>query len=50
MCQVSGQDKWKVFGITSWGIQCGDAGVPVDVYTRVVYYIDWIQNIMDQED
>ena len=35
--------------ITSWGIQCGDGWCPVDVYTQVVYYIDWIQNIMDQK-
>ena len=25
----------------SWGLGCGDYGVP-DVYTRVSNYIDWI--------
>ena len=49
MCQIPGQDNWKLFGITSWAIQCGAVHSPT-VYTRVVKYIDWIQNILEQED
>jgi transmembrane serine protease 8 len=35
--------KWTIIGITSWGIQCGEDGYP-GVYTRVPYFIDWIEN------
>ena len=48
MCQIPGQDNWKLFGITSWSHQCGAVDSP-GVYTRVINYIDWIQNILDQE-
>ena len=49
MCQLPGQDNWKLFGISSWSRQCAAVGSP-GVYTRVVNYLDWIQNILDQED
>ena len=49
MCQIPGQDNWKLFRITSWAIQCGAVCSPT-VYTRVVKYIDWIQNILEQKD
>ena len=49
MCQLPGQDSWTLFGITSWGRQCAAVGSP-GVHTRVVKYIDWIQNILDEED
>ena len=54
MCQLPGQDNWTLFGITSLGvtllgIQCGAVGSP-GVYTRVVNYIDWIQNILNWND
>ena len=50
MCQIPGQDNWKLFGISSFGmVQCGAAGNP-SVFTRVINYIDWIQNITDQEN
>ena len=49
MCQIPGQENWKLFGITSWGRQCGSIGDP-GVYVRVANYIDWIQNILKSED
>ena len=49
MCQLPGQNTWKLFGITSWGNQCGAVGSP-GVYTRVISYLDWIQNILDREN
>ena len=44
MCQLPGKEAWKQFGITSWAHYCGDPGA----YVRVVNYINWIQNILDQ--
>ena len=32
VCQFPGQDNWKLFGITSWGYQCGAVG-SLGVYT-----------------
>ena len=46
MCQIPGQDNWKLFGISSWQFQCGAVGAP-SVFTRVANYIDWIQNILN---
>ena len=42
MCQLPGQENWKLFGITSWGYQCGAVGSP-----GVINYIDWIQDILN---
>ena len=33
-------------GITSFGIGCGEKGEP-GVYTRVSYYINWINSVID---
>ena len=49
VCQLPGQDNWKLFGISSWVRQCGSVGT-ASVFTRVVTYIDWIQNILNQND
>ena len=50
MCQILGQDNWKLFVISSFGmVQCGAVDNP-GVFTRVINYIDWIQNITDQEN
>ena len=45
-CQSS-DGKWFQVGITSWGQPCAHAGVP-DVFTRVSYFRDWIQNVLDK--
>ena len=47
VCQVPGEKQWKLFGITSWGDACGDVGKP-GIYTRVLRYLSWIQNILDK--
>ena len=49
MCQLPGQEKWKLFGIESWSRGCGLQGFP-PAFTRVYNYIQWIQNILNQED
>ncbi|KAI1292137.1 Serine protease 44 [Halotydeus destructor] len=43
VCEVGG--VWKVAGIVSWGIGCGQAGVP-GVYASMTYYRDWIDSIV----
>ena len=48
MCRLPGQENWKLFGITAAG-WCGAIGSPA-VYTRVVNYLDWIQNVTSQKD
>ena len=46
MCQLPGQENWKLFGITSGGSLCSAVG-RAGYYTRVINYIDWIQNILN---
>lgn len=43
VCEVGG--VWQVAGIVSWGVGCGQAGVP-GVYVNVAKYHDWIQSVV----
>ncbi|CAD1480033.1 unnamed protein product, partial [Heterotrigona itama] len=45
VCERNG--GWQLAGIVSWGIGCGQPGVP-GVYARVSYYLDWIQQIINR--
>jgi len=40
---INSTSKFVVAGITSYGFGCAVAGYP-GIYTRVSYYIDWINN------
>ncbi|XP_060534721.1 uncharacterized protein LOC132707072 [Cylas formicarius] len=42
VCERGG--TWQVVGVVSWGIGCGQRGVP-GVYVRVAHYLDWIRQI-----
>ncbi|XP_074029638.1 uncharacterized protein isoform X1 [Leptinotarsa decemlineata] len=42
VCEKSG--TWQIVGVVSWGIGCGQNGVP-GVYVKVAHYLDWIRQI-----
>ncbi|XP_018574272.1 uncharacterized protein LOC108913237 [Anoplophora glabripennis] len=42
VCERGG--SWQVVGVVSWGIGCGQVGVP-GVYVKVAHYLDWIKQI-----
>jgi secreted trypsin-like serine protease len=41
-------EQWEVQGITSYGKGCGGSYLP-GVYTRVEYYLDWINQIIESD-
>ncbi|XP_039284953.1 uncharacterized protein LOC111063497 isoform X3 [Nilaparvata lugens] len=45
VCERNG--IWQVVGVVSWGIGCGQYGVP-GVYVRVAQYLDWIRQITNR--
>ena len=45
MCQTDG--TWSLVGITSWGVECGQPGVP-GVYAGVQAALPWITEILGQ--
>ncbi|CAH2091252.1 unnamed protein product [Euphydryas editha] len=42
VCERGG--TWQLVGVVSWGIGCGQAGIP-GVYVNVAHYLDWISQI-----
>ena len=48
-CDTIGENRWKLFGITSWGAGCALLRNP-GVYTKVTNYLEWIQNIIKNDD
>ncbi|XP_041986218.1 uncharacterized protein LOC121738310 [Aricia agestis] len=42
VCERGG--TWQLVGVVSWGIGCGQPGVP-GVYVKVAHYLDWIAQI-----
>ncbi|CAB3259796.1 unnamed protein product [Arctia plantaginis] len=42
VCERGG--TWQIVGVVSWGIGCGQPGVP-GVYVKVAHYLDWIAQI-----
>ncbi|KAH6943070.1 hypothetical protein HPB50_015094 [Hyalomma asiaticum] len=43
VCEYNG--LWKAVGLVSWGIGCGQAGVP-GVYVNLAQYRDWIDSVI----
>ena len=43
MCLTQGQENWRLFGITSWGIECALPKRP-GVFTKVTNYLQWIED------
>ena len=42
-CRMRGSNKWVQAGIVSWGIGCGEEGVPA-VYANVAHAVCWIDD------
>ncbi|XP_054286272.1 uncharacterized protein LOC129002466 isoform X1 [Macrosteles quadrilineatus] len=42
VCERGG--TWQLVGVVSWGIGCGQYGVP-GVYVKVAHYLDWIRQL-----
>lgn len=50
VCEIKGHPGFfHQVGIVSWGISCGEDGVP-GVYTDVVKYRDWIDERIKKEN
>lgn len=42
-CKIQGRNSWVQRGIVSWGIGCGEEGVPA-VYANVAHVVCWIDD------
>lgn len=45
VCERGG--SWHVVGVVSWGVGCGQSGVP-GVYVKVAHYLDWIRQVTNR--
>ena len=45
VCERGG--SWQVVGVVSWGVGCGQQGVP-GVYVKVAHYLDWIRQVTNR--
>lgn len=45
VCEVGA--SWKVAGLVSWGIGCGQPGIP-GVYANVAHYRHWIDSVVNR--
>jgi len=45
VCERAG--SWYLVGIVSWGVGCGQPGVP-GVYVKVSHYLDWIRQLTNK--
>ena len=45
VCDIRG--VWKVVGLVSWGVGCGQPGVP-GVYTNLAYLRPWIDSYVSR--
>jgi hypothetical protein len=48
MMVAAGDDRWMQIGITSWGLDCAQAGMP-GVYTRVSAFGGWIESVIGRD-
>jgi secreted trypsin-like serine protease len=41
ICRKNSKEKWKITGIVSFGVECGDPAQP-GVYVNIPHYREWI--------
>ena len=43
ICRKNSKEKWKITGIVSFGVECGDPAQP-GVYVNIPHYRKWIDD------